>query len=332
MRSLFLFVVFLVLVILVLFGLWYPRLGVSAVVFSLCSSDNTDNHLNLQDLISVDHGNSSHYKSLVYAQHPTNWSHPSPCQDCPSTFPRVLLLGDSVDRFLVEDFCNLQSQQQPNRVLDYDWSSHFFSYKHEISGSRVCGTFTHGALGFLHLYGSAETGPYLHGHSNCAEDPFTDTSIRICKGLEVFQDTVGTPSWIVYQTLLWDIYFTRTEVHKKNSMMDQLALQYRVNIESRLQDIKRCKNPCSQVALRTVPHMQWGGEILLVFNGILRQIAVEQALPLLDYDYMAWNLSYATDESALFKDSMHPNQEVSATFAMELLSELSSMSRIKGCG
>jgi hypothetical protein len=243
---------------------------------------------------------------------------------CTSKIQRVLLLGDSVDRHLVDNFCTIQRERQPNRVLDYDWSSEVFTYKNGISASRVCETLENGALGFLHLYGSAQTGPYLHGHSNSPDDPFTDTPIRICKGLKIFGEHVGEPSWIVFQALLWYIFFIRLEAGVNLTGKDPLTQKYKANITSRLQDIERCKPPCARVALRTVPHMQWGGATVLAFNDVIREVALEQAIPLLDYDHMAWNLSYATEESAIFQDLMHPNSKVSTTFALALFSQLSN--------
>jgi hypothetical protein len=80
---------------------------------------------------------------------------PPPQPSPPACLPTVLLLGDSVDRYIVRAYC-----AQRNGTVD-DWSGAMFVYKAEepASGSAAC-RLPGGVLAHLHLFGSNRTGPY----------------------------------------------------------------------------------------------------------------------------------------------------------------------------
>ena len=94
----------------------------------------------------------------------------------------------------------------------------------------------------------------------------------------------------------------------------------------RLADIDRCKPANTRVALRTAPHMAWGGNAMLSLNRVIREVAQERKLPLLDYDLAAWALG--TSEAELFRDANHPNVRVSTAFANSIVADLAPKSLI----
>ena len=137
------------------------------------------------------------------------------------------------------------------------------------------------------------------------------------QGLRVFEKTMGEPDWVVFHVSLWDI-----------SNMDKAAVigdhpfiaQYKGRLVARLEDIDQCKPANTRVALRTAPHMAWGGNAMLSLNTVIREVAQERKLPLLDYDLAAWGLG--TSEAELFRDANHPNVRVSTAFANSIVADL----------
>jgi hypothetical protein len=227
---------------------------------------------------------------------------------CP---PKILLLGDSVDRQVVEELCNRTGNQTIR-----DWSNKMFGYKQSAAGAALCET-TEGSIGHLHVFGSNASGPYLHNISNTLNDLFVDTSARLCKGIEVFSHNVGLPTLIVFQIMLWDIYI----FHRIQNITEAVKAQtYRNNIIARVKEIQSCKNSSSLLVLRTVPAMQWGRRLVVMFNEELKSISKEMGIGILDYDAMLWGMDRQNSrERALFRDVMHPRKEFSAKFASHLL-------------
>ena len=121
----------------------------------------------------------------------------------------------------------------------------------------------------------------------------------------------------MFHVSIWDI-----------SHMDKVAItgehpfvaQYKGQLLARLADIDRCKPANTRVALRTAPHMAWGGNAMLSLNTVIREVAQERKLPLLDYDLAAWGLG--TSEAELFRDANHPNVRVSTAFANSIVADL----------
>ena len=121
----------------------------------------------------------------------------------------------------------------------------------------------------------------------------------------------------MFHVSIWDI----THVDKAAIIGDHpFIAQYRGQLVARLADIDRCKPAHTRVALRTGPHMAWGGNAQLSLNTVIREVAQERKLPLLDYDLAAWALG--TSEAELFKDDVHPNERVSAAFANSIVADL----------
>ena len=139
------------------------------------------------------------------------------------------------------------------------------------------------------------------------------------QGLRVFEKTVGEPAWVVFHVSIWDIF----HVDKAAVTGDHpFVAQYKGQLVARLADVDRCKPANTRVALRTGPHMAWGGNAQVALNAVIREVSHERKLPLLDYDLAAWGLG--ASEAELFKDDKHPNQRVSAAFANSIIADLST--------
>lgn len=247
--------------------------------------------------------------------------------------PTILLLGDSVDRMVVDDFC---ISKHKNECSLHAWAKRKFKYKKGVSASAWASS-SNGILGFLHVYGSGEHGPYPHGHINTFYDPYTDTPLRICKGIQYFTEEVATPTHIVFQVALWDIFLLQegncnhTEKHdqKSKTMTTKSVghcayredlMTYKTNMLNRINDIKRCAPADTEVILRTTPWEEWAGDALTEFNKVIRSISEEQKLRLFDFDQLAYQNLLGGEIG--FRDSIHPQSKNTAAFGNYMFQQL----------
>jgi hypothetical protein len=151
---------------------------------------------------------------------PTNLP-PNHCNSTSSHPPKqgkanILLIGDSIDRHMVQDTCTYL------KLKPESWDSkepQRFQYltPHTNLATNFCHSDDMGfSLGFLHLYGSKSDtkegqDPYAHGHTNTANDPYADTTLRIQKGIELYTEERGKPDFVIYRVDLWDMHTVCTE-------------------------------------------------------------------------------------------------------------------------
>ena len=229
--------------------------------------------------------------------------------ECP---PAILLLGDSIDRFIVRDFCEAQ-----NLTFD-DWSGQTFRYRPEdvSSATSLCRS-PNGTVGHLHLFGSNSSGPYRNNVFSTRMDPFVDTPLRICKGIEVFTQTVGPPAALVFQTVLWDGLGLSKQVWLTDA---ERAESFRAGLFARVRDINRCRGRATELVLRTVPKSIWASELTALLNAVVRNASAALGLRLLDWDadLRAWSGPKETEWDR-FRDAFHPTAKYCARFASELL-------------
>ena len=235
----------------------------------------------------------------------------APPPACP---PNVLLLGDSVDRYVVRDLC-----ARRNGTVE-DWSNAMFMYKAKepASGSAACRLPGGGALAHLHLFGSNATGPYRDNIAASWFDPLVDTPARICKGLEVFAQRVGRPALVVFQVLMWDLLGYRKQAWGSD---DDKVAAYRAAVDARLRDVRRCAPLGAALAVRTVPNAAWGGRLMPLFNAALRDAAHAAGLPVVDFDALmaGWAAAAGPGDADMFRDGYHPTEPYCARFADHVL-------------
>ena len=232
---------------------------------------------------------------------------------CP---PIILLLGDSVDRHAVLEYCRAL------KITPKNWSHGLFRHKDDpLCGAAVCHS-PRGTIGHLHLFGSNATGPYGTNQdiTSHAGDPFIDTKPRIAKGIELFTQEIGRPTLIVYQTLLWDLFWTiksptlsRLPRKKQREVFGELVIE-------RLQEVIRIKEESTALYLRTAPPSWWQYHTVLEFNHVTRRISRDMNLTLVDFDTMVWgsNRSFAR-RPHLFRDLVHPRKEWTQMLASHLI-------------
>ena len=167
----------------------------------------------------------------------------------------VLIFGDSVSRYIVDDWCRAKNGSHSA------WTT-VFRYKRGISPSEVCrhaerrdGIMKKDNLGFVHMYGSPATGPYLHGHVNNEVDPFTDTPLRICKAVDEYTSAIGTPTHVTWAVMWWDLVAASLKPYtiSNETLIQNLTTTWGHQVENRLNDIRRCA-PRSAIIVATTAH------------------------------------------------------------------------------
>ena len=241
---------------------------------------------------------------------------------------RVLLLGDSVDRWIVHDWCYLQ-RGRGNDGKNYEWSAGSIHYmnKHGELPAQVCTT-ENSSIAFAHLYGSSPTGPYFHGFNNSESDPYIDTPARIQKILELYKANVGPPDRIMFTTNQWDVqgwYFKEHFLVENETMWNTAVAQFTINLRDRVDEIIKAVGKDVDVGLRTAVWEAKGGALLKTFNNIQRKFAEERGLTLMDMDEDVWSSvghDYsASNEDFLFRDWIHPKPYYMIAAAHKILGE-----------
>ena len=231
--------------------------------------------------------------------------------------PIILLLGDSVDRHTVLDHCQAQG------VAPGNWSHGLFRYvKDPLHAAAVCRG-SRGIIGHLHLFGSNATGPYgaNQSWSSSSEDPLVDTKARIAKGIEVFTREVGTPTLILYQSMLWDMFWAEQSPTLSKLPREEQAELFRAMITARLEEIFRIKDPSTAVYTRTTPRSRRYTRTAELFNNVTMEVArnMSSRLGLVEFDAMVWGSSLSFDrQPRLFRDPVHPNKEMTQALAAHL--------------
>ena len=230
----------------------------------------------------------------------------------------VFILGDSLSRFVVIGACGYQWK---NRTRD--WAGGLFPYKRGSSGSMVCPDSEAGyggKIAHLQLYGSADTGPYLHGHKNDKQDPFTDTPVRMCKGLEVYVKKEGEPTHVVYGVMNWDLHLHENKTRNGTDAYAKVLVDWEATLNRRLDDVLRCKPDRSTLVVHTAPHTKWGSDLMVDLNQVIRRVCTSRRVFWIDWDREIWKGLSPEDQRKIFRDIMHPNPEESERFASRLLS------------
>ena len=244
---------------------------------------------------------------------------------------KVLLLGDSVDRFITSDWCTLQ------RAEEKVWGDGTIKYSHKNRESaQIMCCDGNASIAFVHLFGSMPFGPYMYVDN--AQDKLANTLPRIEKALFDYFHEFGAPDMIIYQTIMWDfrpiengLGLDLEPITNLNSTLEIFAQ----NTMDRLDDVIRLGgfifgNDTFTLGLRTMPRGTRGWKLLHALNQIVRDIARKRSLFLYDYDLDIWcgrdSTTNTTDSLKkrhvnTFRDEYHPNQHYSAIAGRKIVGQ-----------
>jgi hypothetical protein len=264
---------------------------------------------------------------------------------------RILLIGDSIDRYLVNDWCEFLHKHNRTAELK-SWGDHSIKYGGQ-SGvkqpSLICQIDANTSIAFLHIFGSSAFGPYLWVDTR--GDPFTATSPRVKAALGFYHDQVGIPDRVLLHTLLWDFRPYRSDVviyeYEAKKKAQQTTVDYKTyrreklaliqndtiatlekDTNERIKEIRsviQAMNPSHEVdiGLRTAAWYEDGGEFLHAMNDLYRSMAIKQHLTLFDLDHDLWSqVGYDYSHvKEFFRDTHHPSASELVRAAMALAGE-----------
>ena len=234
---------------------------------------------------------------------------------------RILLIGDSVDRYIVGDWCwsiGLDSDKSNANVWSNHWGASSGLQYGNINSKKqpafICGSnLTNDSLGFVHTFGSNPTGPYYEGFTNNKEDHYADTPARIQRAMEVFYEEYPVPDMIYYNSVQWDLHLLYTTVNDTialetphSSLWNESIHHFEKNVNNRLDEIishahrlSLIHGKLANVGIRTAPFnprpnllqssvIPPENRLMLAMNNILRIMARDRNLTLYDMDNDLW--------------------------------------------
>ena len=183
---------------------------------------------------------------------------------------KVLILGDSINKFMVDDLC----LSNPHYNISYNWAN--VSYTPLYNGSCCCNS-PHFSLCTAHIYGSAARGPYAYGIKNDAKDLHVDTELRIPQCMGDYIAQFGHhPEFILLRTELWDIKYpfrnstTNTTTINLRELSNQFIKDFRKDL-----GIIRQLSPHALLGTHTVPKITWGLEYFHTYLNAMRYLSEE---------------------------------------------------------
>lgn len=232
----------------------------------------------------------------------------------------ILMLGDSVDRNLLDDGCELALG---------GWMSMWgdeLSYMHAGRKWVQAGAFCEGtnnlSWAYMNVYGSKQKGPYYQNFHNNPADPYTDTESRIFETVRQYRLKFGEPTYIFYRADLWDLHvvaasnFSRAET-------ELYFTQYRENLQWAWSLLRRL-SPLAMLCTHTIPLILWehSEQLFDDFMSSLRYVATINDVTIFDWNQMLGR----SDPHTYLRDKHHPDSHHSSSFARLVTSALLSWS------
>lgn len=250
---------------------------------------------------------------------------------------RVLLIGDSIDRGIVEDWCYIDRPKPPSKRLCPDCV-----YWFEDTGSRwdssLCSK-GNDSIANVHHFGSRDTGPYF-SKDNVAPHDFAPNIIH--NSISHYFTKIGIPDLILYQAVMWDAAYVKDIYKKSNtSTLEDVTTKYSMewnksieiykgNMRRRIQNLKdtvqenlaRLNVPFHvNIGLRTGVYNVHIGSLGEDFNDVVRQLTREHNITLFDLDNEVWS-TYDWDRSKehlILRDVIHPIPYFNGLAGLKLL-------------
>ena len=266
---------------------------------------------------------------------------------------RLMLIGDSIDRYITVEWCN-NMVQMGRPISRGQIAENLIKYPlHSNIGAYYCVSHdTNDSIWFLHIFGSNDTGPYRYTTDGkmtpdwfgLVEDhDLINTPARIKAGMELFCQLFPRyfPDRIFFNSVLWDLVLLR-QTNNGTMISDGSYLQwFRRNLNQRLDDLInytrvlsfRTGTKMPGIGLKTVlSNPLLNGSIafnvasveLSVFQAFNREIvqtAIARNLSFFDFNRDSWSTvqwNYSRS-SEIFRDDAHQNSRHSIRIADKLL-------------
>ena len=262
-----------------------------------------------------------YHESIQYdwkSDHAYFLQQPRSCPASTDASVNILMLGDSVDRNLLDDGCD--SMGETAELLEWGRDlSYLQAGKKWVQGGGVCKSrnFT---WGYMNIYGSKKKGPYYQHFKNNPVDPYTDTEARIFQAIEQYKSALGVPDFVFYRADLWDLHV----ISASNFSLQEEKVyfeQYRENLNWAWETI-RSMLPNSVLCTHTIPPILWehGDKLFDEFMSNVRFVAAENEVVIFDWNQMLGR----SDPHTYLRDKHHPDGRHSSSFARLVTGALSS--------
>ena len=213
---------------------------------------------------------------------------------------KLLLLGDSIDRYTVHEWCALQESK--GVIVDFkrSWCSEFEENR-GVHKWHCCSCQTQNdTVAAVHLFGSSADGPY---HQGLEADEYQPTKFRLTVMIPKFISLFGNPDRIMFHTSQWDM---RSRGSGPN---EHTPLEKFINdTVSRLDEISEIIGDEVDLGVRTAAWSKRGGTVIHEYNNAIQDIAQAKNLTFFDFSRDIWssvNHNF-TKEWHLFRDDIHP--------------------------
>lgn len=222
---------------------------------------------------------------------------------CMVTSDSILLLGDSMDRYTVLEWCQLK-RKQGITTISSEWGASSLKYSniHGRQASFFCSSMND-SVAFVHIFGSNATGPYRKHFGGGEVDPYENTNARLNLSISLYQSMFGVPDRVMFHTGLWDV--GNLQIFSGTRKATELFAR---NTNLRIEEIRQMVGKTVDVGLRTAAYSVASGKLTTLFNKIIREIAEAKNLTLYDLDHDVWStvdFDYSL-ESTIFQDYVHP--------------------------
>jgi hypothetical protein len=224
---------------------------------------------------------------------------------------RLLVLGDSVNRYMVEHGCTAL-----NGTLT-TWCS---DVRYMYGNATLACTTSAGVAAFMHIYGSPPTAPYWNHPEHAGGDPWVDTVARVPHAIQVFTEKYGAPTAIVFRSDLWDLGKATSDYNTAALEEDVIAKVMDVFLQNNravFEAIAR-EAPQALLGVHTIPNITWWPPLFSAFQESIRELAQERDLFLFDFG----ELTQAFPLTEVLMDTHHPKPEYCAAFQCILFNSL----------
>jgi len=270
-----------------------------------------------------------------------------------------LILGDSVDRLAVLDWCeHYQQQAQP-------WTDNNLIYDDKQQKAIFGGYYCHVeklnvSIANLMFHGTNANGPYHFDYYLRVPGNIVDTKPRIAHAIPLYCAQFPAPDFIVLHTTMWDIRYRRRDeqsivtwmqIRQNETSLLQLLLDFRKELTARVNEIRslytdHCASAARSAGGKKVPIILRSDvvvqqnfnsnscksdpdpdfkEQILLFNEAQRVVAQELNLSFYDLHRDVWsrfNFQYQSNQTnchLVQRDFLHPTVDTLVLYAEKLL-------------
>lgn len=211
---------------------------------------------------------------------------------------KLLLLGDSIDRYTVHEWCALKESQGFRVDFKTSWCSEFEENRGPHKWHCCSCQTENDTVAAVHLFGSSSNGPY---HQGVATDVYQPTKHRLTVMIPKFVSLFGNPDRVMFHTSQWDMRARGADSYTPVDV-------FRNDTITRLVEVRAMIGDKVDLGVRTAGWSVRGGRVLKEYNDAIKDIAHAKNLTFFNFNFDIWSTVgfNLTKEWHLFRDDIHP--------------------------